>query len=381
MVKYGTISSLWGPAYLNGWKLGPFSDSDFDIAVLLYRELLVWLDYLYPGGKIYCNVIFTYSTKCMLINGYIHTYHSSDLERVFSPSQPQRFPQKKKKSKKRNKWKKEKVKKKKKEIGFLSCLIDSGFVKVIIVSIKWYLIVIQSNESVHPIYNKYVIPRHSKGATVHSTELYTCWTKSKSVPWEFQSETTFLQGYLQQWLHNVTSIISCLIFHIPMYVLYIHPSIISSFNSLSQLLPSSLPLAPTLLQLSPFHLFPHHCFYINLNTSRLKSHFFFLALRRPPPLPPSINHALPPLPSLAQIPLLLHHPILHNPYIFGTIQVLSSSIVLAILAFFFHYLAVEAYYIPWTFILVNLSLPLLLTFPRIHSSPPSSGSHPFLLGY
>lgn len=56
-------------------------------------------------------------------------------------------------------------------------------------------------------------------------------------------------------------------------------------------------------------------------------------------------------------------------HIFGTIQVLSSSIVLAILAFFTHYLAVETYYIPWTFILVNLSpFPLLSPFFLPHTS-------------
>lgn len=44
-------------------------------------------------------------------------------------------------------------------------------------------------------------------------------------------------------------------------------------------------------------------------------------------------------------------------HIFRAIQILSSSIVLAILAFFIHYLAVETYYIPWTFILVRLSPP------------------------
>ena len=56
-------------------------------------------------------------------------------------------------------------------------------------------------------------------------------------------------------------------------------------------------------------------------------------------------------------------------HIFGILQVLSSSIVLAILAFFIHYLAVETYYIPWTFILVNISP----SFPH-----PSS---PLLPGY
>lgn len=44
-------------------------------------------------------------------------------------------------------------------------------------------------------------------------------------------------------------------------------------------------------------------------------------------------------------------------HIFHALQILSSSIVLAILAFFIHYLAVETYYIPWTFILVKLSPP------------------------
>lgn len=57
-------------------------------------------------------------------------------------------------------------------------------------------------------------------------------------------------------------------------------------------------------------------------------------------------------------------------HVFGTIQVLSSSIVLAILAFFIHYLAVETYYIPWTFILVNIS-PFSIFSPLFLLSPPT----------
>lgn len=53
-------------------------------------------------------------------------------------------------------------------------------------------------------------------------------------------------------------------------------------------------------------------------------------------------------------------------HIFRAIQVLSSSVALAILAFFIHYLAVETYYIPWTFILVQVPLPL--PFPILSPS-------------
>lgn len=85
-----------------------------------------------------------------------------------------------------------------------------------------------------------------------------------------------------------------------------------------------------------------------------------------------------PPPSIMQFP---HFPRLRKTlsssipsytiHIFGTIQVLSSSIVLAILAFFIHYLAVETYYIPWTFILVNLS-PFSLLSPFFLPPPPPS---------
>lgn len=100
--------------------------------------------------------------------------------------------------------------------------------------------------------------------------------------------------------------------------------------------------------------------YINLIHSRLKSHC--LGAHIPPPsimqFPrfPRLRKTLSSIPS-------------YTIHVFGTIQFLSSSIVLAILAFFIHYLALETYYIPWTFILVNLS-PFSLLSPVFLPPPP-----------
>lgn len=90
-------------------------------------------------------------------------------------------------------------------------------------------------------------------------------------------------------------------FHIPTSILrksFLHPSL---FRIISLLLSNYLL----------FHLFPStnpHPLYINLNTFTSQIPFALA------PGPSSINHAIPPLPPLAQNPLLLH-PILHNSYL------------------------------------------------------------------
>lgn len=87
-------------------------------------------------------------------------------------------------------------------------------------------------------------------------------------------------------------------FHIPTSILrksFLHPSLFRNYPSF----PFSFPIISFFIFSPPL--------YVNLNTFTSQIPFALA------PGLSSINHAIPPLPPLAQNPLLLH-PILHNPY-------------------------------------------------------------------